>query len=190
MTNFILAGGNDRTTDGYGVRLAETLKSLGVGNRILSCLFSQAPADRHARFLEMQKWFEETLEPDVSVEEAREETFYEQLKMVDILYLHGGETLRLIDALPDFKKFAESIEGKTVIGSSAGANYLSTTFYSPSAKKIRQGTGVAGVATVVHFGALDKLSHEEWMSVADEVKSVDGKSVHLLAEGQFVVIHR
>lgn len=188
MTTYILAGGNDRTSASYGERLASVLGQLRAGSRLLSCFFSQDPVDRHERFVEFKGWFDHAFGPTIVVEEAQEENFFDQLKVADILYLHGGETLRLIDALPDFDMFKKAIEGKTIVGSSAGANYLSNVFYSPNARKIRNGSGAAGVATIVHYGATDKMSLEEWAVVVQDVKKIAQSRVFLLPEGEFVVI--
>ena len=63
-------------------------------------------------------------------EVATEESFIEQVRNADVVYLHGGATLKLLDTLKQFSDLASLFTGKTIAGDSAGANVLCAEFYS------------------------------------------------------------
>jgi len=126
MTTYILAGGNDRTADPtYGDRLAKVVSSLVDEPIILSCFLSWPVEYQHEHWQDYVSWFKEKF-GDVEVLEATQDNFYDLAKKANIIYLHGGHTKELLAHLPDFEKSKKAFEGKVVIGSSAGANYLST----------------------------------------------------------------
>lgn len=192
MTKYILAGGCDRLYPDYGKRLAEVVLREKRGPVILSCMFSQARDDREQRYAYFDEWFRKYFGDGVTILHAQEDSFYEQLKEADVLYLHGGTTKMLLDALPDFNEFRDSVEGKTVVGSSAGANYLAKYCYSPSIDETMEGSGILDIGVVVHYGIekFDETSytHDMWLSVANKVRSLAGdRPTVLLSEGNFVV---
>ena len=92
-----------------------------------------------------------------------------------------------------FTSLKEAFEGKVIVGSSAGANYLSSVYYSPSKNLVGHGSGLVDVATLVHYGADSdgeiSLSEAAWSSALDRVKEVSGKDrpILLLPEGTFNV---
>ena len=66
----------------------------------------------------------------LSFEVATEENFIEQVQNADIVYLHGGATIKLLDTLKQFSDLSAFFSGKTIVGDSAGANVLCAAFYS------------------------------------------------------------
>lgn len=193
---FILAGGHERSYNDCSQRLARLVKSEVAEPKILSCFFSVPEDMRQQKHETWQPWFETNFGRDVSVEQAKVATFYAQLERSDVLYLHGGETVRLLEALPDFERFAAAIKGKLVIGSSAGANYLSTVNYSPSRRQVVKGAGIVRVAVIVHYGAGkigDKVyDTDEWSTITNEVRLKAGESISclLIPEDDFVIIEQ
>lgn len=196
MTHYILAGGADRRTEGYGQSLAEAVKRwVDSPMHILSCQFSK-PRDEWADGLAgWTEWFKEYFGDDTIVELADPETFLDQVERSDIVYLHGGRTQQLIDTLSPFGNIEKYLEGKVVIGSSAGTNYLSKTYFSPKQDEMNNGTGIVPLHTIVHYGASDdgevSLSKERWQEVAEEMKQrVGDEEVTLLPEGKFIIFEK
>lgn len=193
MTKYILAGGCDRQYPDYGKRLAEVIK-LEISNPlILSCMFSRAPENREDRYKAYDLWFKEHFGSDVTVLHADEEHFYEQLEQCDVLYLHGGRMANLLNSLPDFTQFRDATANKIIVGSSAGANYLSKVCYSPSQDNFMEGSGWLDVGVVVHYGIQqfeDKnYTKEQWRSAAIGVKKRVGNATTLLIpEGTFTIV--
>lgn len=192
MTTYILAGGNDRGYDTYGKNLAKVVLARVTQPRILSCFFSQPPDVWDEKFESWSQWFGRYFGSNFTYTLARSDTFIEQVKAADVIYLHGGTTKLLTDALVAYPDIEEAFAGKIVIGSSAGANFLSKVYYSPSANKVDFGSGIVDCLSVVHYGAAFdgevSLTTYEWKGVVKRVKDLGAsENVTLLPEGEFVV---
>jgi peptidase E len=87
----------------------------------------------------------------LNFEIAEKDKFIKQIKRSDIIYLHGGKTLKLLNILRKYKNFAKLIEGKIIAGESAGAYVLSSYFYSKSIKKCSAGLKLVPVKTICHY---------------------------------------
>jgi len=193
VSKYILAGGCDRKYPDYGRRLADFVKKEITSPVVLSCCFSQPIEKRNTKRTDWDVWFAKYFDFAKNIIRAEEEVFFEQAQQSDVIYLHGGETRRLIKALPDFEAVRRAFEEKIVIGSSAGANYLSTLSYSPSKNIVQNGSGILDMGVVVHYGISSfnekRYSLAQWHSAAKSVKaSLGGKPLILLPEGGFTVI--
>lgn len=193
MTMFILAGGNDSAYPDYWQRLAGVIKRETANPTILSCLFArpeEARAEARARF---GVKFREIFGEKSSVIFAEEENFYEQIARADVIYLHGGRTQLLKQAIVDVERFKQAISGKIIVGSSAGANFLSTACFSPSLGESMLGSGIVNVGVVVHYGAEQfderKFTMRDWQEFTSQVANLsDGLSLLLLPEGEFSIV--
>lgn len=87
----------------------------------------------------------------LTFEVARDEKFLEQVKWADVIYLHGGTTLKLLETLKKFSGLEKLFVGKTVAGESAGAYVLSAYFYSKSAGGLFQGLGLLPIKLICHY---------------------------------------
>lgn len=196
MTKFILAGGSDSQYPNYWQELDRVLASETSNKAVLSCMFSRDIEDRTEAHHRFDHLFKEHLSSVETIVHATEEKFYDQIDQTDIVYLHGGSTEKLLAAIPDTSKFLEAVKGKIVIGSSAGANFLSKACYSPSKQALMNGSGILPVGVVVHYG-VDSFKEQSftiqfWQAVADEVRgqlSIEDILL-LLHEGQFVLIQQ
>jgi peptidase E len=122
------------------------------------------------------------------------ETFSEQLKWADVVYFHGGTTFLLKEILDTFPELSSQLKGKVVVGSSAGANVLAGTYYSPKRDKVGKGLGFVPFASVVHYGAegdgevsLDTARWQQVIERTQAAKAVD-ETLLLLPEGTFTAI--
>ena len=143
MTTAILAGGNElnASTD-YMTRLAQDIMVRVQQPKILSCNFAKPnPTGRRESTAIWMSAFKQHF-PDSEIIEAKEELFYEQVADADVIYLHGGRTQALFDALPDFARSCEAFRGKVVVGGSAGANYLARLGCSPNHEVFLGGLGL------------------------------------------------
>lgn len=86
-----------------------------------------------------------------SYEIADKESFTKQLEKVDVVYLHGGATSKLLNTLKKFINLKELFEGKTIAGESAGAYALSSCFYSKKERGVFEGLGFVSVKTICHY---------------------------------------
>ena len=89
----------------------------------------------------------------------------------------------------------EVFVGKIIIGSSAGANYLSRYGFSPSVNKACSGEGLLDVAVVVHYDSSGfsgkSFTPEYWQRAVEAVRDMSGQQeIVLLPEGTFTVIEK
>lgn len=197
MTTFILAGGNDRRADPqYGARLARVITGIIEKPVILSSFLSRPEAEQHEHWLDYLPWFKQHFGDDAIVLEATKDNFYDLAKEADVIYMHGGRTQELFNNLPDFEKSRRAFREKIVVGSSAGANYLSTYCVSMSeGLNIVQGSGIVGHSVIVHYRTDNfegtKYSQSDWAGVEKELLAMMGDhDLVCLPEGQFCIIVR
>jgi len=82
---------------------------------------------------------------------ANEQEFKDQIEWADIVYLHGGKTLKLLDTLKKYQNLKELFSGKIIAGESAGAYVLSSYFYSKSEGGVFEGLGFVPAKTICHY---------------------------------------
>jgi hypothetical protein len=191
MTTYILAGGNDRSTPGYGERLAAEITKLKPNPHILSCFYAWPEAVWEDKAKTWHEWFEQNFGPRIGYDYASKDRFLSQIDTADVVYLHGGNTAMMLDALPDASQLKAHFEGKIVVGSSAGANVLSTNFWSSTKARPLRGLGLVKLNIMVHYGKLthEKLARtsEDWRrEEAEFAKFINGLNIVRLPEGQFI----
>lgn len=82
---------------------------------------------------------------------ATEETFKKDLAWADVIYLHGGRTLKLMEALRKYPNIKQMLLNRIIAGDSAGANALGQLFYSKNSKEIGKGLGILPIKIIVHY---------------------------------------
>jgi peptidase E len=82
---------------------------------------------------------------------ASEKTFEADCAWADIIYLHGGHTAKLMEALKKYSNIKELLSTRIIAGDSAGANVLAKFFYSKNSKVIGEGLGILPFKLVVHY---------------------------------------
>ena len=86
----------------------------------------------------------------LSFDTAREETFLKQAQSADVIYLHGGHSAKLLEALKKFDDLKGVFAGKIIAGDSAGANVLTSVFYS-NTNGISEGFGLIPIKIITHY---------------------------------------
>lgn len=196
MTHYILAGGADRRVEGYGERLGAAVKQWADEPvKILSCQFSKPSEDWDEAIKSWIPWFRRFFGEETEVQLALPETFLDQVAWADIIYLHGGRTASLVSVMDSFPEIETSFKDKVVIGSSAGTNYLSKTYFSPKQDEVNLGSGIVPLNTIVHYeseydGEIS-LSKSDWAGVIVRMKAVVGdEDISLIKEGDFIVFEK
>lgn len=167
-TKFILHGGFNpgQTEEDNSKFYDEILKDAPEGAKILLVCFAKdtervaIATTKVMAELNKNKW-----QKEITFEVASEESFVEQVKFADVIYLHGGRTLKLLSILKRFPNLKELFSGKIVAGESAGANVLGKFCYSPSANEIINGLGILPIKIIPHYseeyrGKLDGVGQE------------------------------
>ena len=153
MTKYILHGGYTSVDNEWNKSFYKELsKDLPEGGPFLLVYFASEDENVQKNFKQdRERIFASTSVKDLNIELAIKEDFSEKLKKASGVYLRGGDTSKLYATLTNFPEFKESLEGKTVAGSSAGAYVLSTYFFSNSRGKVFEGFGCVPVRTICHF---------------------------------------
>lgn len=87
----------------------------------------------------------------VKYEIANHDELEEQIINSDVVYVRGGTTSLLINAITKHPDFVNLIKGKILAGESAGTYLVSDYFYSKSEGGIFRGLAILPVKTICHF---------------------------------------
>jgi hypothetical protein len=196
MTKYILAGGADRKFKGYGENLAtEIFKAVNQPIHFLSCFFAEPREEWESKFADRLDWFRQNFGKNGRYELAFPDRFIDQLKASNVVYIHGGDDDLLTYRLSQFKDLERLFEGKVVVGSSAGADWLSSNFWTCDWREVRRGSGLTGLNIIPHFeseeyGMSDPRGPINWKQANTELQTTigAGKAVTLLREGEFIVV--
>lgn len=184
QTTFILHGGfnsekvGEDNTDFYST----ILKNAPTNARILLVPFAK-DSDRIPLAIEkVTAEFNRTKgDKEITIDVANEEHFIEQVGAADIIYFHGGVSLKLLEALKKYQDLERYLSGKIIAGESAGANVWCKYFYSPHADNVFEGLGILPFKIIPHY-------KEEYKGKLDDIGS--NMEELLLPEYEFKVLQR
>lgn len=192
MTKFILVGGYPhKATDGGKAFCEELVKDAPESVKFLDCLFARPEETWEKGHAQDKELFGSNLpEKQLDMVPADSAKFIEQLKWADVVYIRGGSNDALRAALEAQPGWIEALEGKTLAGSSAGANMLSKYFWSPDSLHCHDGLGVLPVKVIVHYGSDYNAPNVDWNKAELELKAYkEDLPILKLAEGQFEVMN-
>lgn len=193
MTKYILAGGCDRRYPEYLTQLARVIHDDFEKPKILSVWFSNSDEVALEKFPKYKEFFMKYFVDGTEFIKAEKDKFLQQVEASDVIYFHGGHTTLLLPTMEAYGDMKQAFDGKIVVGSSAGANYLSRFGFSPSKNTVGKGSGLTSLSTIVHFGSrgFGELTFQPqfWQNAAEKMKQESGfNEVTLLYEGTFVTI--
>lgn len=153
-TKFILHGGfnTGQVGEDNSPFYKEILKEAPEGAKVLLVPFAK-DADRiHLAVSKVSFEFNKNkTQKSIAIEVANEKDFMRQVQSANIIYLHGGKSLQLLEALQKYPDFGKILDGKTVAGESAGANVQCALFYSPQADGVFDGLGLLPLKIIPHY---------------------------------------
>ena len=198
MTKYVLNSGSFRDNkDLAKVFFEEIAKGIGSKSHILICCFALPREDWEAKFIKDTKEFPIFFPADIfcSFELAFPDTFVEQIKRADIIFLHGGD-----DHLVQYwlKKFDLPTlwKDKIVVTSSASSHALSRSFWTCDWRRCLDGLGILPIKFLAHYkssyGNDDPRGPINWEQAREELKTHGDVSlpIHALEEGYFIVIEK
>lgn len=159
MTKYILHGGYTRQRNELNDKFfAEITKDVKENSKILLVYFATDESN-YEEFSKQEKnnFLRNSKLKSLIFEIATKDNFIEQIKESDVIYIRGGDTFKLLNILKQFPAFSNAIQGKIVVGSSAGAYILSTYFYSREKKKVFEGLKILPIATHCHHEGNQKI---------------------------------
>lgn len=185
MTKYILAGGCDRLYPEYFRQLARVIQAEVAQPVILSCWFSMTDEESEARYPEYSEKMKKYFGDSTVITKADRTTFMEQVAGADVVYFHGGHTDILLTAMAGYENISNAFSGKIIVGSSAGANFLSRVGFSPGKAKAVTGAGIVDVVSIVHYISSgfneQTFSPGFWDEAVRDVKELSGSDQVLFA---------
>ena len=188
---YILTGGADsKMSVAQKAKLARQV-SIKKDLKILSVLFAQKREDWEDGFIQKKLFLQSVFGSTSQVELALPDTFTVQARRADIIYLHGGDTTLLGHYLDTIDNLAEIFAGKTVIGSSAGAEYISAAYFSPDWREIKLGRGLVSAKVLVHYkseyGIDDPRGPINWQEEKHQLEQIRPNiPTYALEEGELI----
>jgi cyanophycinase-like exopeptidase len=183
----VIAGGVITKKNNGKDFLNELVRGFKEPVRILDVLFSVPEKTWGKTFEEDRIFYRERLNKNFILELAQPEKFAEQVKNSDAVMLRGGSTKKLLEALRQDLSWLKFLDGKTIGGTSAGADAISKYYYDIDNSSVEEGFGLAPLKVIVHFKSENyKIG---WKKAAKQLESHKEKlPVHKLKEGEFIVV--
>ena len=192
MTKYILIGGYPyKALDGGITLCQEAIGGFSQPVKILICAFARHQKDWEKYYKKQKQFFTNNL-PEIILNFtlANESDFINQIKSTNLLYFGGGDTTDLINKLKRNPEWVKVLDGKTVMGSSAGADLLSTYNYDFEHLKCADGFGLVPVKTIVHYQSKDYAPPIGWETIYKEIKKYkQDLPIWTLREGEHKTIN-
>lgn len=170
MTKFILHGGySDRENPNNDLFFEEILKDVPDNTSILLVYFAKEKEEWKQKYeIHKSAFLKAAGNKKLTFEVASEESFMDQIKSADVIYMHGGKTPKLLKVLQKFSDFAKTLVGKIIAGESAGAYALSTYYHSASVGGAHKGLGVLPVKVICHYQSDKHLTNDDPIELMNE----------------------
>jgi len=197
MTMYILIGGNHSSTpmsDAQIARLCNTVikKLNGENPRIVSVPFMLPREDWEWKFRDRRlPLFEQQFGKKFEAILAYPDTFRDDVKWANVIYIHGGDDVLLAHYLDKFKDLEGLFAEKIVVASSAGADYISKIFWTCDWRAVMNGRGLVEVAVITHFdgefGKDDPRGPVDWAAAKEELTAATNLPIYTIREGEFEI---
>lgn len=172
-TRILLHGGNaDNGSEKNKQFFTEVLNDINKDTVRVLCIYFARPQGR----------WEESYATDESAFKARAieigkdvdtvlatydiDELVEEIAKADVVFINGGYKGHLRSTLLaiGIDKFIRLIDGKTLVGISAGANMLSKYYYSMASEGIREGVGILNIKLLTHSNSEDSAKKVELLA--------------------------
>jgi peptidase E len=130
----------------------------------------------------------------LSFQNANLDNFIDQVAWADVIIFRGGSISNLMDNLKKVQGWQDHLFGKTIVGSSAGAYVLSSSYVvTDTTPQLASGLGLLPIVIVTHYrsvfihsGDID-TSKAFWDSIDNLMRTqANGRDVITLKEGEFI----
>lgn len=165
MTKYVLHGGGAKLDTVENEKfLAEILKGFEDGVKILLVYFAKDRGAWREKFAEEVSFWGRSktgIKPIFTLASEDNAEFCEQIKTAEIIFLRGGDDLKLLNKLKKIRDFAQLIKHKVVAGSSAGALVLTKHYYTNDYDQFVEGLGILPIKLICHFRENNKVKEKE-----------------------------
>lgn len=195
MTKYILIGGYlYKAKDGCKSFFEELLKDCDKSRpvKILNCLFARPKDSWDNKFKENKEFFSKHIN-NFEFILAELEKFVEQVKTSDIIFLQGGYTDSLLKMLLAKKEWIQYLDGKTVVGTSAGGDVVAKYYSIFKTDSVGSGLGLVPIKFISHWQSDysdEEISNVDWEAEFKKIKDFgEDLPIYTLAEGEFAVFN-
>jgi len=192
-TKYILAGGYpNKSLDGGRAFFEEMVEGFKQPLNLLDCLFARPRETWDKVYTDDKKDFANHIKNiEINFQLSDPGNFTEQVRWADVIYLRGGETDKLIKLLRNNTGWEKELVGKTLAGTSAGANAISKYYYKLNGLEVGEGLCLLPIKIIVHFRSDYNSPNIDWVKAFEVLKShKEELPIVTLAEGRFEVINR
>ncbi len=163
-TKYILHGGyTNEDNEQNRSYFAEMMNSVPKGGNILLVYFASNIDDVEQKYKKDAARLQSfTTDKQIRTTIATDKNFINEIKDADVIYFRGGDTQKLMATLDSHPDFLESVQGKTVSGSSAGAYVLSKYYFSNSQHKVKEGYGCIPARVACHYRSTVHQISSDW----------------------------
>ena len=192
MTKFVLHGGGSKTwneaehQENYQTVTRVLTKGFQSPVIVLLVYFARLPEFWDEKFKEDEVNFSKEvigLDCILEVADPDPKLFEEQVKKSDIIFVRGGNTKPLIEAIQRTLNFGQLIKDKVYFGSSAGAYLVSKYYYSNDRHQIEEGLGILPIKCFAHWDESQQKNLDELKNHGEVLP------ITLLREGEYKVIN-
>ncbi len=196
-TKYVLGGGFMKRTPDEGYAFYRAI----IGDRktanVLICCFAMPRDQWEIGYDEdKNKILSTNNKASPSFQNANLDNFVNQVTWADVIVFRGGSTNDLMDNLKKVQGWQNNLTGKTIVGSSAGAYMLSSSYVmTDTTPQLAPGLGLLPIviathyrSTFIHNGDIDK-SQTFWDNVDYLMRTqANGRDVIALKEGDFITL--
>lgn len=192
-TRIFLHGGNtSRVGDGNGRFFKKVLDSANKDTVKIVCVYFARPEHRWEDSYEEDQYALRRISQELGKELETTlasydiDDFIEKINESDVIFINGGMKGHLKETLLSIgvERFRELLNGKILVGISAGANILSKYYYSVVAQDIREGIGLLNIKLLTHYSDESVEQLQRLAAYGEKLQIVT------IPEEQFVVIEQ
>lgn len=185
---FIIAGGVVTKKNKGKEFFEEFIKGFKEPIKILDVLFSRLEKTWERIFEEDKEFYSKRLNKKFILELAKPENFAKQVENSNVIFFIGGNTEKLLETLKRDLSWIKFLDGKTLAGTSAGADAISKYYYDIEKFEVKEGLGLVPIKVIVHFKSSGTYPKVNWEKAVEQLKNY-GKNlpIYKLKEGDFIV---
>jgi hypothetical protein len=191
MKHLILSGGRPWLSDSGGKQWVDALLARS-GNtvHVAYCLFAQ-DASEWPETLRTNKALVQKFagKRTVSFKTLEHDTFFEVSAWAHVIVIVGGDPATLRDTLEQYGDLMALWDGKTISGSSAGADIMVRRYMYLQDKVVQEGFGWVTANLLPHWEAYEGWTAEDWQWAVNKLAGRPGEEPLLcIREGDFTEI--
>lgn len=195
MTKYILnSGGIQNSEDRGKAFFRKIVEGFGGKPKILCCFFAKPREDWEEKYAEYTAGFTAQMPDGVepNFELAFPDTFENQIKSCDAIYIPGGDDHLMQYWLKQYD-LPKLWEGKVVSTNSASSNALAKHFWTCDWRQCMDGMGILPIKFLPHYqseyGSTDPRGPIDWNKAKQQLEDYGEKGlpIYALKEGEFEV---